>query len=497
MTNRSTVIATAGHVDHGKSTLVRALTGVDPDRLPQERSRGMTLDLGFASRRLPSGHVASFVDVPGHERLVPTMVMGASNAAAFLLVVDAREGWRAQTEEHRELLELLGVWGGVVALTKVSGLLPDDLAAVRAQVARRLAESPMANAEVVPVDALTGYGIARLLGVLDRSIDRVREPVDQGNARLWVDRSFVIRGAGSVITGTLQHGGLRVGERVWFPANNLSARIRALHEHGEPIDVVGPGRRVAVNLVGVSSKSIARGDVMIRKNEWNVASRVRGDLCVLASAGAIRTRGSWTIHIGTHFSVVRLRLTAPIAPGSTGQVHLQLPVPLPLQPGDRFVIRDTGRGTTAAGGTITEIERTRSAVPRQREAHLLGDLARHPFLDRLRSSPFPPPQPGAISAQDLGQLRGAGLALSHDGFWFAAETLRDVAKLIRTRLDRTPAGITVRDVCDELGMARRPTIALLEILDARGVTTRRGDVRVQGQRSLLPDAPRRQQAPSG
>ena len=234
-----TTIATAGHVDHGKSTLVRALTGTDPDRLAEEQRRGLTIDLGFASFVLPSGRIVGLVDVPGHERYLKNMLAGVGAVTTCLFVVAADEGWKPQSEEHLRIIELLGLQGGVVALTKAGLVTEDDLELTALDVGDRLSGSPLADAPVVAVDSPTGRGLGPLRAALDRLVDAVPAPVDDGRARLWIDRSFAAAGAGAVVTGTLARGWLQVGDTV--EVDGTAARVRGLQHHHRAADRVGPG----------------------------------------------------------------------------------------------------------------------------------------------------------------------------------------------------------------------------------------------------------------
>ena len=226
------MIATAGHVDHGKSTLVRALTGVDPDRLAEEKERGLTVDLGFAALTLPSGRSVSLVDVPGHVRFLKNMLAGVGAVRACLFVVAATEGWKPQSEEHLRILDLLGIERGVVALSKVGLVDEDRRARARREVIERLEGSPLSAAELVEVDGLDGTGLGELRLALDRLVDGEADIPDDARARLWVDRSFAIRGAGTVVTGTLAGGPLAVDDEVAISPTGLTARIRALQTHG-------------------------------------------------------------------------------------------------------------------------------------------------------------------------------------------------------------------------------------------------------------------------
>ena len=350
------VVATAGHVDHGKSTLVLALTGTDPDRWDEEKRRGLTIDLGFASTTLPSGEGVSFVDVPGHVRFLPNMLAGVGAVDACLFVVAATEGWKPQSEEHLRILEVLGIGGGVVALTKVAGVADDDVELARLDLADRLACSPLAAAEVVAVDAPSGVGLGELRLALDRLVASTPAAEDRGRPRLWVDRAFAAKGAGTVVTGTLTGGALAVDDAVQVAGR--PARVRGLQTLGRDVASIGPGNRVAANLVGVGHDDVGRGDPVVRPGEWHRSAVVDASLTVLGSLDHdVSRRGAWLAYIGSGEHGVRVRVLGPerIAPGATGLVRLHLPVALPLRPGDRYVLRESGRQETVGGGEILDV----------------------------------------------------------------------------------------------------------------------------------------------
>ncbi|WP_107079637.1 selenocysteine-specific translation elongation factor, partial [Micromonospora sp. MH33] len=299
------VVATAGHVDHGKSTLVRALTGMEPDRWAEERRRGMTIDLGFAWTTLPSGGTIAFVDVPGHERFVPNMLAGVGPVPAALIVVGADEGWMPQSAEHLAALDALGVSYGLLAVTRADLADPGPaLARARAE----LAATSLGAVEAVPVSAVTGAGLPELRAALDRLVARLPDPARDAPVRLWVDRSFTIRGSGTVVTGTLGGGRLRVGDQLELAATGEPVRVRGLHAlntaHGE-VDAVA---RVAVNLRGVSRDRVARGDALLTPGRFR-----RTDLLDVRLAGdpAADLPATLTLHVGSAAVPARVRPLGP------------------------------------------------------------------------------------------------------------------------------------------------------------------------------------------
>lgn len=348
------VVGTAGHVDHGKSTLVAALTGRDPDRWREEKERGLTIDLGFAWTRL-GGSEVSFVDVPGHERFIKNMLAGTEGFDAALLAVAADEGWMPQSEEHMAVLDLLGISRGTVALTKRDRVDGDLLELAALEVGERLAGTSLDGSSIVPVSAVTGEGLDGVREDLSRVIGDC--PVrDIGRPRLWVDRSFVIAGAGLVVTGTLVDGGLAVGDAVRLYPGGRTGRVRSLQSHETGRQKVGPGMRAAVGLAGVERERAVRGAMLGRPGEWEPSRRL---LALLRRARYVKKpltqRGAYQMHLGSGTWTVRLR---PVADSGTGPGEqlavLDLDRPAPVRMGDRFILRDSGRRMIAAGGRALE-----------------------------------------------------------------------------------------------------------------------------------------------
>jgi selenocysteine-specific elongation factor len=353
------VVATAGHVDHGKSTLIRALTGTDPDRWAEEKQRGLTIDLGFAHLPLPSGRQVAFIDVPGHVRFLKNMLAGVGAIDACLFVVAATEGWKPQTEEHLRILQLLGTGQGVVALTKVD-LADDELRELATlEIEERVAGTFLEGQPVIPVAATAGSGIAELVDALDELCRRTPEAADHGRPRLWIDRSFAPAGAGTVVTGTLAGGALAVGDHLELSPTGTEVRVRSLQTHHRSADRVGPGHRVAVNLTGVAHAVIGRGDVLVRAGQWHHTRTVDAELQVLDTLDHdVSRRGAHLLYLGSAEIPCRLRVLGERAlpPGGRGPVRLHLDRAVPVLPGDRFVLRESGRDETVGGGTILDVE---------------------------------------------------------------------------------------------------------------------------------------------
>ena len=451
------VLGTAGHIDHGKTSLVRALTGVDCDRLPEEKARGITIELGFAPLDLPGGVRLSVVDVPGHERLVRTMVAGASGIDLLLLVVAADEGVMPQTREHLAICEVLGLDRGVVALTKID-LADDEMIAIaEAEVRDLLAPGALANAEIVHVSASTGAGIdalrARLAALAARAATRTPR---SGPPRLGVDRSFTMRGFGTVVTGTLVGGSLRVGESIELLPGGRRARVRGLQSHGDAVEVASPGARTAVNLQGVDVADVARGDLLAAADALAPTLVFDASLQWFATAPALGERTSVEVIAGTADRRARLSPigAGEIAPGGAGFARLHIEgEPLALLPGDRFVVRGFAHtpagGTTCGGGIVLDV-----APPRRRRSDpaLHRDLAslarRDPKTDvavrvqraglagieadRLRRETGI--EPDALAAI-LDRLTSAGsIAVTPAGLCLAADACADLEHRIESAL---------------------------------------------------------------
>ncbi|MGF1598596.1 MAG: selenocysteine-specific translation elongation factor [Acidimicrobiales bacterium] len=355
-----TVVATAGHVDHGKSTLVLRLTGTDPDRWDEEKARGLTIDLGFAALALPSGRELSFIDVPGHVRFLRNMLAGVGAVDACVFVVAATEGWKPQSEEHLRILSLLGIERGVVVLTKID-LVDDDLYALaQLDVEEHVEGTFLEGAPVIGVSGVTGAGFDELRTALDELMDALADRDPTASPRLWVDRSFSPAGAGTVVTGTLVGGTLAVGDEVGVVPGLRTARIRGLQSHHRGVDRLGPGNRVAVNLSGVDHHELARGHVLVRTSEWHHTTTVDAELTVLASLDhPVSRRGAYLAYVGSAELPSKVRIIGgrtEIAPGATGPVRLHLSHRLPLLPGDRFILRESGRDETVGGGRILDVD---------------------------------------------------------------------------------------------------------------------------------------------
>ena len=563
-----TVIATAGHVDHGKTSLVAALTGVNTDRLEEEKRRGLTIDLGFAHTE-----AISFVDVPGHVRFLRNMLAGVGAIDACLFVVDAREGWMPQSEEHFEILRLLGVPRGVIAITKCDLVSDDEASELEVLVRHRCEGSFLADAPVIRTSITDPDSITRLREALHAIPQR---PESHGTRpRLWIDRVFAATGVGTVVTGTLLDAPLHRGDEVVVFPGDRNARIRGLQSRGIDTTVGEPGSRLAINLAGLAHGDIERGDQVILADQWWYADTFDAELRVLPGLKhALTRKGNFLLYIGTAELIATIRLIGgtEISPGATGKARVYLQRSVALAPNDRFIIRETGRDETVAGGTVLEIDPTtrlsraqpstdvRDHVERRgmigtKEVFLrtgqtheptvddvlfsaamlsasldelltmvtasgdsgvdmssLTDTLHHvahlvrpeqavvengrlyspdrlpsrreqsPIVEALAAQPFSPPDTATYNRDELRRLVQSGHLVKLDGIFFASSALDAAHDVARRLLGENPDGYTASQFRDALGTTRKFAIPLAEALDARGITRRRGDVRISGPR---------------
>jgi len=351
------VMGTAGHVDHGKTSLIKLLTGVDTDRLKEEKERGITIELGFASLRLTSGRTLGVVDVPGHERFVRNMVAGAAGIDLVVMVIAADEGVMPQTREHLQICTLLGIRKGFVALTKVDMVDPEWLTLIREDIRDFLQGTFLEGAPVVPVSSLTGAGLPELVATIERVADQVEEEADVGLFRLPVDRVFTMKGFGTVVTGTLISGRVTVGEEVEVSPTGIRARVRGVQVHNLPVESAEAGQRTAVNLQGIDRVAIERGQLLTAPDA--LAASHRFDVLYRHLAGAARKMKNRTLvrlHTGTSEIMARIILLGQdeLEPGAEACAQLVLEAPLAAVAGDRFVIRSYSPVTTIGGGLIVD-----------------------------------------------------------------------------------------------------------------------------------------------
>jgi selenocysteine-specific elongation factor len=486
-----TTLGTAGHIDHGKTALVRALTGVDTDRLPEEQRRGISIALGYAPLTLPSGRRLSVVDVPGHERFVRTMVAGATGIDLYLMTVAADDGVMPQTREHATVLAALGVEVGVVAVTKA------DLA----NPARALQEAAdlLPGAEAVAVSARTGAGLDELRVALDRAAARTVSRADApGDLRLHVDRAFTIRGAGTVVTGTLWSGSAGRGDTVTILPAGRRARVRAVEVHDQAVERAEAGQRVALNLAGVDRDEVARGDVIVGGDGFAATYRVDA---ALSFTDRPEHGARVAVHHGTR--------EVPARVAELGGRYFQLRLERPIVParGDRLVIRSLAPPDTLGGGVVLDAAPPRHGPSRDALARLAalerGEEIAAPAPPATPAPPPPslppltdsaraaearlnvpdPPLDSEFDPADLAALRAHGrIVRLGPTMHVHVDALAAVRERIVAALRRDGA-ITLAGVRDELGTSRKYAQAYLEHLDAERVTLRRGDERVLRRRS--------------
>jgi selenocysteine-specific elongation factor len=473
------VVATAGHVDHGKSTLVRALTGMEPDRYAEERRRGMTIDLGFAWTRLPSGAEIAFVDVPGHARFVGTMLAGVGPIPAVLFVVAADEGWRQQSAEHLAALDAFGVRHGLLAVTRSD--LADPVPATAGALAQ-LRGSGLKEVPAVAVSGATGAGLPQLRVALDALVARLPAPDPAAAVRLWVDRAFTIQGAGSVVTGTLGAGTLRVGDELLLLPSGRPVRVRGLESLQRRLPAVSAVARVAVNLRGVERGDLRRGQALVTPGAWLLTDTVD----VRLSGPGDELAAQAMTYVGSAATPSRLR------PLGGDIVRLTLSGRLPLRIGDRLVLRDPSRHDLLAGATVLDVappplRRRGAAAARSRE---LGAADGRPDLadEVTRRGTVRLSELTAMGVQG-DEARPAGVVPVGDWLisaerwqhWQSAARAAVTEQAARSPLDPSP---TVAAVSYTLGM---PDVALVAPLArAAGLIVERGRLRAVTAPSLPP-----------
>lgn len=433
------IIGTAGHIDHGKTALVRALTGVDTDRLPEEKRRGITIDLGFAPLVLEGAGTLSLVDVPGHDAFVRTMVAGASGVDVALLVVAADEGVMPQTREHVAILELLGVPRAVVALTKCDLAAPDWLALVEEDVLALLASTRFRSSPLVPVSALTGHGLPALRTALAAAAAQEIARSADDLFRLPIDRAFTVRGTGTVVTGTVWSGALARDDTLrLFPGDRV-VRARGVQAHGRTVERAAAGTRAAVALAGVALDEVGRGAVLVGGAGWSASRILRADVSLLRDAGlTLGARTRVRVHLGTTETGGRLVVTAgQLLPGAEAPARVVLDEPVVARAGDRFVVRAASPAVTVGGGVVSDPH----APPRARPwpaigaavRERLGWIARGAGAEGVDVHTLPVRL--GIAPAEASALAAEGELLALGGRLLAPESVAALERRVRSRLE--------------------------------------------------------------
>ena len=494
-------LGTAGHIDHGKTALIRALTGVDTDRLPQERDRGISIELGYARLELPSGRSLSVIDAPGHERFVRTMVAGASGIDLYLMTVAADDGVMPQTREHATVLRSLDIEHGVVAITK-SDLADPDVSMIEAT------ELLPGAAAVVPVSVRSGIGLGELRAALERVASSLPSRSDSSDpVRLHLDRVFTIRGAGTVVTGTLWAGAIARGDELELLPSGRRVRVRGVQVHDQPVEQAAAGQRVAVNLVGVAVGDVERGDVLAGAD---IAPTFLIDTKLEVGDADLEAGDRVQVHHGTRETPAR----AAWLGGDFWQLRLEQPL-VPVA-GDRLVIRQIAPPDTLGGGIVLDAHPTKHGPSREATVRLerltrgerVQEGLRQPRARRLPAGPSRPAQqpltPSALAlerrlrqagaeppldseldAHDLTALRQAGRAIRVSrNLHYHPDALAEIQACVVELASKTAGVITLARLRDELGTSRKFAQALLEHFDSERLTIRRGEDHVLRARGL-------------
>jgi selenocysteine-specific elongation factor len=498
------VVATAGHVDHGKSSLIVRLTGIDPDRWEEEKRRGLTIDLGFAWATLPSGREIGFVDVPGHERFVRNMLAGVGPVKLVLFVVAADEGWKPQSQEHLAIVDVLGATAGVVALTKRDLVDKDTVRHREREVEERVKGTALEAAPIVPCSSETGEGLKELREALDNLVAAAPPPDDRNRPRVHIDRSFTIRGAGTVVTGTLTGGALAVGEEVQLHPQGTLARVRSLQTHQRPVQVARPVSRVAANLAGVPKGDVARGDALTRPNQWRPTSLLEARVFpVLGLSHSLTPRGAYKLYAGSAERDARIRFyeAGELAPGQSAYARIRLSRAIVVEVGDRFVLREAGRRETVAGGVCLDPDPPMRFGGDPSDRLTRRETARHEDLPSLlvserralRDAELPP-----LTGQSPARIEGA----KRVGLWWVSdrvlESLSEAAERALTGYHSDHPlrpGVDASDVRRALVVAEPSLVAALEqglasavlmTLVEEGLLAREGTmIRLAGHRVTL------------
>jgi selenocysteine-specific elongation factor len=507
------VIGTAGHVDHGKSTLVKALTGIDPDRLAEEKERQLTIDLGFAWMTLPSGRQASIIDVPGHERFIKNMLAGVGGIDAALLVIAADEGPMPQTEEHLDILGLLEVDRGLVVLTKIDMVEPDWRELVVEEIRERLRGSVLERAPIVAVSALHGDGVDTLREAIDDLLAAIPPHTETGKPRLPVDRVFSVAGFGTIVTGTLIDGPLEIGQEVEILPSRQRSRIRGLQSHQRKVERALPGARTAVNLTGLAVEDLTRGDVLTVPGWLTPTRLLDARVRIVESAPVVLEQNDEVdFFVGSSETLARVTLLDAdrIEPGQEGWVQIRFPMPVVAVRGDRFIIRRPSPSETIGGGLVIDphprrhrrfrpeiiarLESLASGSPEEIVLQTLGDqpaelraLLRGITLAEpdIRSAVGALVESGDVvhlkrRSAESGRIAPSDHVMAASAYRAAIDRARD---LLAAYHERNPLrrGMAKEEVRSRLGLAARPFEEIAGLASAAGEMVDHGDtIRLPG-----------------
>ncbi len=473
MTGALRVIATAGHVDHGKSALIVALTGVDPDRFEEEKRRGLTIDLGYAWATLPSGREVGFVDVPGHERFIRNMLAGVGPVRLVLFVVAADEGWKPQSEEHLQILDVLGVAGGVIALTKSDLVDAARLHDAELDVRERVAGTALARAPIVAVSARAGTGLGDLVGAMDRMIEEAPS-VPDARRRLFVDRVFSITGAGTVVTGTLTGGCFAIDDEVAAEPGGTRARIRSLQTHKHSLGEACHVSRVAANLVGIDRTPVRRGTVLCAPDAFRPTNAFDALVRPVRGLDRIPDRGAFMVHAGAAETGAKIR-TLEQRPGGQMLARIRTDDALVLDVLDRFVLWESGRRRVVGGGIVLDVAPPRTATP----GHVAFLSQRAGATERATIAELCIEEAGAVRAREVRIATGLTLQPVPADGWCVATRVTDAVTLAVAALleaehrahpldegaDLADVRAAASDACRRAGA--RPDPGLIDALLAR------------------------------
>jgi selenocysteine-specific elongation factor len=512
------VLGTAGHIDHGKSTLVRALTGMDPDRLREEKERGMTIDLGFAWLKLPSGREVGIVDVPGHERFVKNMLAGVGGIDLAMLVVSASDSVMPQTREHLAILDLLKVKKGIVVLTKKDTVDEDILNLVKLEVEELISSTTIAKAPIVAVSSITGDGIPELMCTIDALLDTAEPRRDLGRPRLPVDRVFTMTGSGTVVTGTLIDGSLSVGQEVEIVPSGLKSRLRSLQTHKSHIETAAPGSRVAANLVGINTTQIERGDVVTSLGWLTSTKTLTVKLSLLPYLPRPLRHGtevSFFTGAAERLAKIRLLEGEDLKPGASTWAQLLLDRPVAAIKGDRFIIRSTME--TLGGGDIVDfsakrLRRFRPEVLENLQARGEGSSeevilalleSKQPLEQQvlISQSNLPPEPTAAVIETLIRQNSMAGIGEGEHRLLFTAagweQMVRKASSILEEYHKKYPArpGMPKVEIISRLKLGSYAPSVLARLVSLKAVVEESNQVRLPGHVvKLTPDQQKKMDA---